>query len=160
MSAEELRRMRDAEYMGRRLRRGWEAALGGRWSLPAPLVKTRMVGGVQPPPIGVVPQMGEVIVVHMPGALVADTSDPYPVVVGGAPFLQIACTAAPTGAELDVLRNGVVVDTISLSFTGDYMEYQVAEVYVRGDFYVLDLTDPGTGGDGAVFAAEFRASLT
>lgn len=160
MSAEELRRLRDAEYTGRRLRRGWEAALGGRWSLPSPLVKTRTIGGVQPPSIGVVPELGEIVPFHMRGTLVPDTSDPYPVVRGGAPMLLIASDSPPSGADLDVLRNGVVVDTIALSFTSGLMEYQVPDVYVRGDFYNLDLTDAGTGGDGLVVVAEFRPSLS
>lgn len=152
--------MRAAEYAGRRQRRTWEASLGGRSSLVAPLARTRMLGGVRPPSIGTVAELGETIAFHMRGALVVDTSDPYPVVRGGAPLLQFAATASPTGLEVDVWRNGVVVDTITPTFVGDYAEHQVEEVYVRGDLYVLNLTDPGTGGDGLVVATEFRPSLT
>ena len=164
MSAEELRRLRDAEYAGRRHRRAWEASLGGRSSLVAPLTRTRTLGGVQPPPVGVVAELGEITTFHMRGPLILDTSDPYPVVRGGAPVLQLAATLEPTGLEIDVWRNGSIVDTVTPSFASFggayYAEHVVEEVYVRGDLYVLDVTDAGTGGDGLVVATEFRASLS
>jgi len=47
VSAEDLRRIRDAEHQARRIRRNWEAALGGRSSLVAPL-GPRQAGGVPP----------------------------------------------------------------------------------------------------------------
>ncbi len=160
MSAEELRRQRDAEQQARRIRLSWVAALGGRTGLAAPLTRQRMVGGVQSPSVGTVSDLGEIVPFHMRGSLVADVSDPYTCVRGGAPMLQFGATSEPSGAELDVLRNGAVVDTISIVFTSGYMEYQVEDVYVRGDQYVLDLTDPGTGGSGLVVTTEFRPSLS
>lgn len=160
MSAEELRRIRDQENQARRIRQAWVAALGGRLGLAAPLTRQRMLGGVQSPSVGTAPEMGEIIAFHMRGPLVAALSDPYPVIRGGAPMLLISSDAPPTGADLDVLLNGSIVDSIPLVFTGGLMEYQVADVYVRGDFYQLDLTDPGTGGDGMVVATEFRPSLS
>jgi len=160
MSAEELRRAREDEYQQRRIRQAWVAALGGRSSLAAPIFMSRTVGGVQPVSIGTVGELGELIAFHMRGPLVAAVSDPYPVVRGGAPMLLIASDAPPTGADLDVLRNGAVVETIALAFTAGLMEYQVPDVFVRGDFYQLDLTDPGAGGDGMVVSTEFRPSLS
>jgi hypothetical protein len=160
MSAEELRRAREDEYQQRRIRQAWVAALGGRTSLAAPIFMSRTVGGVQSASIGSVSELGEIVSFHMRGTLVPDTSDPYPVVRGGAPMLLIASDSPPAGADLDVLRNGAVVETIALAFTAGLMEYQVPDVYVRGDFYNLDLTDAGIGGDGLVVVAEFRPSLT
>ena len=113
-----------------------------------------------PPSIGVVAELGETTQFHMRGALIVDTSDPYPVIKGGSPMLLITATTEPTGAEFDVLRNGVVVDTVAIAFTGDYQEHQVEEVYVRGDLLVLDMTDDGSGGDGLVVNVEFRPSVT
>lgn len=160
MSAEELRREREDAYQQRRFRLAWVAALGGRTGIAAPMTRTRTLGGVQSPSVGVVSELGELVSFHMRGPLVVDLSDPYPVIRGGAPMLLIASDSPPAGADLDVLRNGVVVETIALAFTAGLMEYQVPDVYVRGDFYQLDLTDEGTGGDGLVVATEFRPSLS
>jgi hypothetical protein len=158
MSADDLRRMRDAENQARQQRMMWDRGLAGRTPLPAPASRTRTRGGVQPPSIGVVAEMGEMTSFHMRGALIADKSDPYPVMTGGAPMLVFSADAAPTAADFDIWRNASVVDTVTLS--DDWMEYQVDEVYVRGDTFRIDCTDPSSAGSGLVVAVEFRASLT
>jgi hypothetical protein len=100
----------------------------------------------------------EVAVMHMKGALGAATSDSYPVARGGAPLLLVSATIEPAGATLTVLRNGTGVDTFPLTFVSGQVEYQVDEVFERGDEYALTLA-PGTGGSGLVVAAEFRQTV-
>ena len=165
MRAEELRQMREVELLARRSRRAFEAALGGRSALVAPITKTtRTIGGVQPPSIGVVAELGETVVFQQRGPLIADLSNPYRVIRGGAPLLLMAAALQPTGMDLDILRNGVVVDSITPAFAafgGAFVaEALIEEVYIRGDIYRLEVTDPGTGGDGMTVATEFRPSLS
>lgn len=164
MSAEELRRLRDAEYTGRRLRRGWEAALGGRWSLPSPLTKTRTIGGVQAASIGTVAELGEMTEFHMPVVQLA-ISDPYPVVKGGMPRIAVALRIAPSSdIELQASLNGTDVGSpiVIAAGTGDGppVVVQLAERFVPDDLARIECTDAGAGGAGMVVVWHFWQRLS
>lgn len=152
--------MRDAEHAGRRQRRAWEAALGGRSSLVAPLTRTRTIGGVQPPSIGVVAEKGEVVPMNHPGNLTVSAADPYPVLFGGAPRITVHLRTAPTSSiTMRAYRNGVAVGSAFVISTQDHIE-EVEDKFVPGDLYHLGITSIGTGGaQGLVAATEFRPSL-
>lgn len=162
MSAEELRREREDEYQQRRIRQAWVAALGGRSGLAAPMLRTRTIGGVQPPPVGTVSDFGEMASFHMRGVLVIDESDDYPIIRGGAPYVVCQLRAAPgTAVELEVFRNGAVIESPIVIGVGiTQVVTQFATPYVPLDRYRIAVTDAGTGASGLVAVAHFTPKLS
>lgn len=159
MSADELRAQRDAEHLARRIRRGWEQALGGRSSLAAPMRRGRVRGGTQPPPVGAaVAQLGEFAYWHMRGALVVDESDDHPLVYGGRPYVICQLKIAPTSdVEIDVMRNGSPIESpIVLGSGVSQLVTQFDTWYDPLDTYTTAVTDAGATAEGLIMVTEFR----
>lgn len=76
MDARDLQQIRLEQQIARRTRRGWEAALGGRSSLPSPSRPNRTAGGVAQPAISVgsIPA-ARLLVLSASGASVASGGD-------------------------------------------------------------------------------------
>lgn len=99
----------------------------------------------------------EAVSFHSP-TVIATISDPYPVLVGGAPIIVAQLKTAPTSAiSLRPYRNGVAVgDTITVPIGENQVITELSEQFLPYDTAQIETTNAGTGGSGMVVAWYFR----
>lgn len=143
------------DELARRLRYMWRELKVLADRIAALSRRVKVLEDAEPPKHELPPEMP---VHHQRGAVVAEESDPYPVVLGGEATITVQLRVAPTTAvTIEVRRNGVTIGTpivIAAGVTG--LTRRFTEVFRPGDLYTDAVTDEGTGAEGLVVVGQFR----